>query len=220
VIRRPALIALTLVAFDADGAPDRETMRQAGRAFKEGDQAYKLGEYVKAIAAFEDAYRLSEDPIVLFNIAQSYRKQFGVDNDRARLVKARDLYRTFLREVADAGMRSQAEGLLAEVEKLLAETEQAAVTPLPPVPTPAPSVSAAPQPLPPAAVPGSDAEATELSGEAAARPTPWYKRTWVWVAAGVVAAGAGAGVFLATRGTETEPFCPGGCPTGSVPTTP
>lgn len=216
MLRRPALIAVMLVAFAAEAAPDRETMRQAGRSFKEGDQAYNLGEYLKAIAAFEDAYRLSEDPIVLFNIAQSYRKQYGVDNDRGRLVKARDLYRTFLRQAADATMRSQAEGLLAEVEQLLAETERAVVAPPPPAPTP--EVSAAPPALPPAALPRTDAEATE-SDEGAAGPTPWYKRTWVWVAAGVVAVAAGGGAFLATRGSS-EPageFCPGGCKTVDVP---
>lgn len=221
---RASLVAVALLATSAYAKPDEEALREAGKRFRAGDQAYKLGDYAEAIAAFEDAFRLSEDPIVLFNIAQSYRKQFGIDGQRTRLVKARDLYRTFLREVSDPGLRTQAEGLLAEVEKLLAETKDSPApvpAPVPATPRPAP---AAPPPLPPAAQPEPQPAAVSPEAEvtATAGPegrTPWYKSTWVWVAAGVVAAGAGAGVYLATSGTTEEPFCPGGCPTASVPTT-
>jgi tetratricopeptide (TPR) repeat protein len=212
-VRRALVVVMLLSAFGAQAAPDRATLRQAGQRYKEGKQAYDLGDYLKAIQAFEDAFRLSEDPILLFNVAQSYRKQFGVDSDRARLVKARDLYRTFLREVSDAGLHGQAEGLLAEVEKLLAETEKAATpAPVPPLPT------AVPPPAPPPAAPRVDAEATAVSTQATVAPTPWYKKTWVWIAAGVVAAGAGAGVVLATRGGGgAADNCPG-CPEAPVPT--
>jgi tetratricopeptide (TPR) repeat protein len=193
-------------------APTKEQLREAGKRFREGDQAYKLGDYVTAIAAFEDAFRLSEDPIVLFNVAQAYRKQYGIDQNRGRLVKARDLYRTFMREVSDQNLRSQAQGLLSEVEKLLAETKDRPAATPPPLPP-----TAVPAEQPAAVSPEPDAEVAEVSDEAG--PTPWYKNTWVWVAAGVVAAGAGAGVFLATSGGgDTEPFCPGGCPTAEVPT--
>jgi len=211
MIRRLAFTLVALATVAGQAAPTKEALKEAGERFREGDKAYKLGDYVTAIAAFEDAFRLSEDPIVLFNIAQSYRKQYAVDQRRSRLVKARDLYRTFIREVSDDNLRSQAEGLLAEVERMLAEAKDEPAAPPPALPP-----GAAPEATPAAVSP--DAEVAEAAPEAG--PEPWYKRTWVWVAAGVVVAGATTGVILATSGTteNTEPFCPGGCPEASVPT--
>jgi tetratricopeptide (TPR) repeat protein len=43
------------------------------RLYKEGVTHYDLAEYEKAVAKFKEAYRISEDPAYLFNIAQSYR---------------------------------------------------------------------------------------------------------------------------------------------------
>jgi tetratricopeptide (TPR) repeat protein len=43
------------------------------RLYKSGSTHYELSEYEPAIKDFKDAYRLSEDPAYLFNIAQSYR---------------------------------------------------------------------------------------------------------------------------------------------------
>src|SRR5262249_40518497 len=47
--------------------------REARRLFDEGQRHYNLGEYEQAIAQFKEDYRLSEAPLLLFNIAQAYR---------------------------------------------------------------------------------------------------------------------------------------------------
>jgi hypothetical protein len=36
-------------------------------------------------------------------------------------------------------------------------------------------------------------------------PAPLYKRPWVWIAAGVVAAAAGGGIYFATRPPASTP---------------
>ena len=41
--------------------------------YSEGKTHYDLAEYDDAVKSFKEAYRLSEDPTYLFNIAQSYR---------------------------------------------------------------------------------------------------------------------------------------------------
>ncbi|MEK6607721.1 MAG: tetratricopeptide repeat protein [Myxococcota bacterium] len=114
------VLALLLVTALAEAAPSKAELKQAGRRFKEGDSAYKMGDFATAIPAFEDAFRISEDPFVLFNIAQCYRKQYEVDQDFGRLIKARELYKSFIRNLPDSPLKPDAEMNLADVEALIA----------------------------------------------------------------------------------------------------
>jgi hypothetical protein len=109
--------------------------------------AYNLGHYAEAAAEFEAAYRLFLDPVLLFNIAQSYRLNGEPE-------KALNGYRSFLR-TAPAGMRDrvQAERWRQELERNLARAHPPAAPASPPSaavspPTPASKVAPGPAPTP------------------------------------------------------------------------
>jgi tetratricopeptide (TPR) repeat protein len=55
------------------GAPQTaEAAREARERFQRGVELYKEGDYRAALLEFRHAYRLSPNPVVLFNIAQSH----------------------------------------------------------------------------------------------------------------------------------------------------
>ena len=99
----PALLgraALCLVLTMALGiraahAQDADTAR-AREYFKEGVTAYDLGKYDEAIVAFEQAYRAKDDPVFLYNIAQSHRLA-------QRFPEAVRFYKNYLRRAPHAG---------------------------------------------------------------------------------------------------------------------
>ena len=94
--------------------------------YREGKQAFASGDYAGAAARFEEAFRLSDDPVYLFNLAQAQR----LAGDCAA---ARRSYRAFLVRVPDASNR-------ADVEEKIASLESCAA----PRPPPAPIVVSAP----------------------------------------------------------------------------
>src|SRR4051794_22832671 len=57
----------------ADPRADDDDQGRARALFREGSQLYEEAHYEEAIARFQEAYRLSGRPDLLFNIAQAYR---------------------------------------------------------------------------------------------------------------------------------------------------
>jgi tetratricopeptide (TPR) repeat protein len=194
-----ALSLCLLVARAAHAAPPT-----AKEAYQHGLQLYEADKYGEAAQAFLDAYAQKPNPMILFNVAQAYRKggQFKL---------ALEYYRRFL---ADAPPASRAP-LLAETNRWVAEIEahlalerdmlekaereeearrQRRATPVltPPQPPPQP-----PPPTPPPAV-------VEEKKEPPKPRTPAYKAWWVWtpVAVGVAAIAVGLGAGL---GVKNEP---------------
>ena len=162
------------VRAQTDGAEDPRKYVQKAKVH------YDLGEFEKAAESYIEAYRLKSVPGVLFNIAQCYR-QAGLYE------KARQFYRSFMRESPDAKSRGLAESALKEVEDLLAQekrTKDAEPHGLQPPPADRPATTpptaalhpppAAPQPpaaapaLPPLVVVANPSTA----GEPEARPEP------------------------------------------------
>ncbi len=70
---------------------------------------YDLAEYDKAAAQFKEAYRLSNDPAYLFNIAQSYRLAKNCE-------EARRFYERFLSVSPDAPNRDKIQQRIAEMK--------------------------------------------------------------------------------------------------------
>jgi tetratricopeptide (TPR) repeat protein len=126
------LVVLTAVvaASLAPGVALAQPSPEAERAFREGEVSYRLGRYEQAIASFEEAYRLSNAPKLLFNIAQACRKRFDVIGDPTDLRRARELYQTYLRLDPTTTQRTEVEGLLVEIEARLADPAVAAGLPL------------------------------------------------------------------------------------------
>ena len=105
-----ALVAATGVAH-ADGNVPPERIPQKARELADKGRAYHdAGDYMKAVAAFKEAYVLAPSPALLFNIAQSYRLAGDCDD-------AAWMYRRYLDSGPDAGHRTLAEQHLASVQK-------------------------------------------------------------------------------------------------------
>ena len=92
-----------------DSAPSEEQitnrdLADAEDAFWKGKSSYDEGSYAEALTQFQTAYRLTNDPDVLYNIAQTYRKM-------GRCVLARDGYRRFTQLAPRSPLAAQAESL-------------------------------------------------------------------------------------------------------------
>jgi tetratricopeptide (TPR) repeat protein len=115
----PAATATSSTTASAD-AKHRE---EAKAAFVRGNTAYNLGKYAEAIAAFEQAYALSRLPDILFNLGQSYRKQWEGEKRSELGRRALHYYGALLREAPSSSFRADAEQFIAELEPAVAAAE-------------------------------------------------------------------------------------------------
>ena len=113
-----ALALFTLPAAAGKG-PSKKELRLAKRNFRKGEKHYKVGEFAEAAAAYKEAYRLSEKPALLFNIAQAFRKA-------ETYKEALYFYQGYLRDNRRARNRGDVKRLIKELEGLVAAEEQAA----------------------------------------------------------------------------------------------
>jgi hypothetical protein len=113
--KRAAAFAFVLFLPHLARADDASTER-AQALFKVGAQAYAQGEFGGAIDAFEEAYRVSQRPGLLFSIAQAHRKQFFATHDPADLKAAVEHYRAYVAKVSSGKYRVIAVDELAELE--------------------------------------------------------------------------------------------------------
>ncbi|MDP3500820.1 MAG: hypothetical protein Q8S33_10825 [Myxococcales bacterium] len=188
-----ALLTLGLVA-QAQPKTKVETDEQKARVlFADGQKAYDVGEFERALTLYSEAYKLKTLPGFLFNIAQCHRQLgnferasffFGrfIDNSKPAAPNVE-----LARELMTDMERRQAEKAAAEKkaadEKAQAEADAKLKrdAPIAPPLTPV-EVMSLPPPLP------------------AVEPEPVTKQPWFWVVIGgaVVAAAGGitAGVLL------------------------
>ncbi|NOJ97171.1 tetratricopeptide repeat protein [Corallococcus coralloides] len=185
---------------------------QAREKFSEGNLAYDLGEFDRALKAFSEAYRLKPLPAFLFNIAQCHRQ---LNNpSRASFFYRRylslsqgepanaDVVRELIAEM-DTQARVQEEQRrererFARDRELQKAREQAALAEaranearLAANPSAAPEKNGASQAL---AMQVPDASVKTEAGAA----KPWTRRWYVWAGAGAVALLAGGAVWVAT----------------------
>ena len=138
----------------APAAMTPQTKEEARSAFKQGDDAFKAGEFEIALKDFKHAYELSHLGELLFDIALCYRAL-------GNWAEARDYYERYLTEVPNGKSRELAVQQLAEVKQKLAEAEAARTPPPNLQPTPrrpppeATAAAAASHPSTPAIVLGS-----------------------------------------------------------------
>ncbi len=166
------LFALHLAhAQDGDDARAREL-------YDNGATLYDEGRYEDAVAAFEEAYRLSKRPALLFNIANALERL-------ARYDEALDVLSRY-RAYAPADERETLDRRITMLERRATEQKAAAAAaPPPPPPAPAAVVVATPTPEP---------TKTTLF-----RPLPLAVS-----GAGLVALGIGAGLGGGAVGAHTE----------------
>ena len=142
--------------------------RSAEQLYDEGARFYNLAQYDQAIDAFQQAYLLSGQTSLLFNIAQAARQA-------NRCAEATTAYRNYLRAEPNAANRDTVERHIAEME---ACTAAAARITAPPVATPTVTAAPPPRPEPPPAT-----------------VSPWV---WGLGASGVALAAVGTALLVST----------------------
>jgi tetratricopeptide (TPR) repeat protein len=154
---------------------------------------YQAGQYEDAIEAFREAYRQKPQALIMFNIAQAFRKD-------GKPASALEHYQRFLAEVKpgeEPGSQENAKKYIAEIEK------QLSLAPKPveePPPSPVPQVLVVPPPArppPPPILPPEPPKQPEK--------VPVYKKWWLWTAVAgvaVVAIAVGVGVGVGTKSND------------------
>jgi hypothetical protein len=135
-------LAVALAVLPAVARADDNTQR-AKELFQQGTTFFNLGEFDKAIEAWQEGYKAKADPGFLYNIGQAYRLKGDAP-------KAIFFYRGYLRNFPKAPNRAEIEAKIAALQKEANEPK----TPAPPTPTtPPPPATPAPATPPPAAPP-------------------------------------------------------------------
>ena len=117
---RSVLVLSALVALTSHGfAQSASDLERAKASFKAGANAYAVGDYLAAIQALEDAYEISPLPAIAFSLAQAERKQYFVDEQRAHLQRALELFRRYLSEDTRGARREDARLAITQLEPLL-----------------------------------------------------------------------------------------------------
>jgi tetratricopeptide (TPR) repeat protein len=118
------LLALVswLAASVASAAPSPEAVKKAREAFADGTTAFNLGQWQKAIDAWEKGYELKPDPIFLYNIAQAHRLAESFE-------KAIFFYKNYLRNSPKAPNRQEVEERIAQLEQAIAVKRSAREAP-------------------------------------------------------------------------------------------
>jgi tetratricopeptide (TPR) repeat protein len=161
--------AVTLMSLRPARASDVD---EARRHYANGTKAYEIGAYDEAIREYGEAYRVIDDPALLFNLGQAHRLA-------GHPVEAIRQYRMYLIKVHNASNRADVEQRIHDLEQQIA---------LPPKSQPAPPLS------PPAQ---TQAGPTTLTATPSTPGRPLYRRWWLWTAVGgAVAVGLGVGLAL------------------------
>jgi tetratricopeptide (TPR) repeat protein len=105
---RLCVAALLLVA-SAAHADDRGSARDH---FMKGSKAFDLGAFDEAITEYSLAYRLREDPALLYNLAQAHRLA-------GHAAEALRFYKVFLSRLPNAPNRAEVELKIRELQKVL-----------------------------------------------------------------------------------------------------
>jgi len=111
VISLAAMLAPMAHVAWADDAPTKEQLEAAKKAFGEGKQLHDQGKLPEAIEKFKESYRLSRNPVLLYNIALTLDENKQTDN-------ALFYYRKFLSDAPSAAtQRKEADERVKTLEK-------------------------------------------------------------------------------------------------------
>jgi tetratricopeptide (TPR) repeat protein len=170
---------------------------KAKKLFFSGTKHFDLGEYDQALADFKEAYRLKDDPVLLYNIAQAHRMLKHYE-------EALRAYKTYLARSTDQSHRADVNQKIAALEEAIEKQNKASNLPPTGVITTHPDATEqSPPPSPTATTTTPPPATTTTQPEVVARPPerkPLYKKWWLWTAVGavvVVAVGVGVGVGVA-----------------------
>ena len=122
--RASVLLVIALLLAGSDAAAQQESASApaspAERAaaaqalFNEGMQRYQRGSFDEAIAAFTEAFKLAAEPIIVFNLAVTYRKKGDCAN-------ALYFYREYLKVEKQPRDRAKVEERITEMARCVAD---------------------------------------------------------------------------------------------------
>jgi tetratricopeptide (TPR) repeat protein len=140
--RVSAVLAGLLIACatGARAAPPREN---AKAMFQQGERDFQLGKFEAAIDAYERAFNLDPHPAFIFNIALAHRRQYEIDGKLEHLLRARELYRNYLKLAPATANRPGVEKLITELGTRIDQARAGAGEP-PPVAVAVPAPPAPP----------------------------------------------------------------------------
>ena len=101
----------------ADDAKKALALEEARQHVAKAKVHYDLGEFKEAADEYILVYRLRPIPAILFNVAQAYRQGGLYD-------KARQFYKSYLRESPDAKNRAMIEQAIKDMDELLAKEKR------------------------------------------------------------------------------------------------
>jgi tetratricopeptide (TPR) repeat protein len=128
-----ALLAVCLsssalpVSWAVPRAAAAEPSQQSAEAlYESGRKAYRLGRFKESVEKWEEAYALSEQPLLLYNISLAYKGLFTITDDVADLRKARAVLENFITlAAADPDLDADdAPERLAELDQMIAEAQE------------------------------------------------------------------------------------------------
>jgi tetratricopeptide (TPR) repeat protein len=177
-------LVVFLSSMAAWAGPNEDAARESTR---KAAVAYNLGSYEEAARHYESAYRLVQDPILLFNLGQCWR--LGGQPE-----KALASYRAYLRTApTNAQQREMVQRRVEELEDIVTASKRSQVAP--PPHTLALSEPAAQPDVAVMARPGTE--------------RPVYQRWWFWTGAAALAAAAVVtAVVLSSGGGTKAPTTP------------
>lgn len=148
VLRRVGLtVALLTAGLCAIERPARaEDAEKARQLFQQGSKYYDVGQFDKAVEAWQAGYEQKPDPSFLFNIAQAYRQ-------KEDLHRAIFFYKSYLRNSPKAANRAEVEQRIAALQKQLNESASRPPQPTPPTTPPPPATAPPPAATSPTPVP-------------------------------------------------------------------
>jgi tetratricopeptide (TPR) repeat protein len=185
---RLLLAAFLLLSTSGHALAEDSTRAKAKAHYDEGEKAFRLGEFQRAVTEFKASYEVSAVPLLLYNVAQAYR-QLG-DSRQALF-----FYKQFLATGPNGDSKRVAEQRVAELSKAIEEASKAREAP----PTDTVPIDHRPSDATPAAVNTSGPVVlTAPPSEADRRPL--HKKAWFWGVIGgsavVVAAAVSLGVVF------------------------
>lgn len=154
-----------------------DTTQRAKEYFQQGTTSFNLGDFDKAIEAFQEAYKAKPDPLFLYNIGQAYRLKGDIP-------KALFFYRGYLRNAPKAANRAEVEAKIAALQKEANEPKSGTpngapppvaptpVAPPPPVTPPLPHTAPPPPPPGPTPVAPPPVGTPPLAGPGTEVPAP------------------------------------------------
>jgi hypothetical protein len=190
--RRPVLLSLTFAVIAVLSAAARPTWAQdtsrAKQLFQDGTTFFDLGQFDKAIEAWQQGYKEKPDPGFLYNIAQAYR--LAGDPQKAIF-----FYRGYLRNSPPhVHNRAEVEQKIAALQKLISDSDKTKQIPPPGVLKPDSTTAGTTQ---------NGTAAAGTGGAAATNPPP--------------GSGTAPPPTLVAGATETPPVSGGGAATPAEP---